>query len=152
MKRIKTALLPSLTFLLGILVGGYLFVDTRPRSILALNKCGGTCLQPNELVGLLASVGVQNFSGVLPSVVKETDKTVVISHPAAHARIHLVIIPKKDIKNIGEFSEDDREYLVDAFRLIREIVAEKELVDYNVSTNGPGYQAVTYLHFHLIAR
>jgi len=29
-----------------------------------------------------------------------TERTVVISHPAAHARIHLVIIPKKDIKNI----------------------------------------------------
>jgi len=132
-------------------MGGYLFSDSQPRSFLALNKCEGNCLQPNEVVGLLASVGIQRFSG-LASVIKETDKTIVLEHPSPHARVHYLVIPRKDIKNIGEFSDSDAEYLIDMFKVVSEIVREKNLIHYQVITNGPGYQGVTYLHFHLTAR
>ncbi len=60
------------------------------------------------------------------------------------------MIPKKDIKNIGELSDLDRDYLVDLFSVVGEIVREEKLIDYRVVTNGPGYQGVSYLHFHLI--
>jgi histidine triad (HIT) family protein len=136
----------------GIAIGGYLFSDTQPRSFLAFNKCAGTCYQANELLGLLTSVGIQRFPALFPAVVKETDKTIVIEHPTPEARIHYLVIPKKDIKNIGELSDADRESLIDAFAVMREIVNEKGLVNYRVTTNGPGYQGVTYLHFHLTAR
>jgi diadenosine tetraphosphate (Ap4A) HIT family hydrolase len=76
-------------------------------------------------VGLLASVGVQKFSALAPKVVKETDKTIVIEHPRPAARLHYLVIPKKDIKNLGEFAEADGEYLVDAFKVAREIIREK---------------------------
>lgn len=133
----------------GMLLGGYLFSDTRPRSILALNNCNGTCLQPNELLGLAASVGIQKFSGLAPAVVKETDKTIVIERP--ESGIHYVVIPKRDIKNVAEISDADAEYLLDAFKVVGQIVREKHLVNYSLTTNGPGYQTVTYLHFHLMA-
>ena len=152
MKKAKTVLLMLLALLLGIAIGGYLFSHTQPRSFLALNKCGGTCYQPNELLGLLTSVGIQRFPALIPSVVKETDKTVVIEHPSPEARIHYLVIPKKDIKNIGELSDADRESLIDAFRVVGELIKENNLVNYRVTTNGPGYQAATYLHFHLTAR
>jgi histidine triad (HIT) family protein len=139
------------TLLIGIILGGYLFSHTQPRSFLALNKCEGTCLQQKELLGLLTSVGIQRFSSFAPAVVKETDKTIVIEHPRPQARIHYLVIPKKDIKNIAELSESDREYLVDMFAVMREIITEKNLVDYRIVTNGPAYQGVTYLHFHLTA-
>ena len=126
--------------------------DTRPRSFLALNKCDGTCLNANELLGLLTSVGIQRFSALVPSVIKETDKTVVIESPSPQARIHYLVIPKRDIKNIGELSDSDAEYLVDVFKVMSEIIREKNLVDYQVITNGPGFQSVSYLHFHLIGR
>src|SRR6266446_2418373 len=92
----------SAALALGVILGGYLFADTRPRSFLALSKCGGTCLNANELLGLLTSVGVQRFPAPVPSVVKETDKTIVIEHPSPQARIHYLVIPKRDIKNVGE--------------------------------------------------
>jgi histidine triad (HIT) family protein len=136
--------------LIGIILGGYLFSDTQPRSFLAFNNCKTNCLQESELLGLLLSVGIQRFGALAPSVVKETDKTIVMEHPSPKARIHYLIIPKKDIKNIGELSDSDREYLVDLFSVAGEIVREKNLVDYRLVTNGPGYQGVTYLHFHLI--
>jgi histidine triad (HIT) family protein len=136
---------------IGVMLGGYLFADTRPRSFLALNKCEGTCFQANELLGLLTSVGIQRFPALVPSVVKETDKTIVIEHPSPQARIHYLVIPKRDVKNIGELSDADSEYLIDVFKVVREIVEEKNLRDYRLATNGPGYQGLTYLHFHLTA-
>jgi len=139
------------TFVIGVIVGGYLFANTRPRSVLALNNCAGTCLRSNELLGLLTSVGIQRFPALVPSVIKETDKTIVIEHPSPQARIHYLVIPKRDIKNLGELSDADGEYLIDAFKVSREIIKEKNLTDYRLTTNGPGYQTVTYMHFHLTA-
>ncbi|HKZ03008.1 MAG TPA: HIT domain-containing protein [Pyrinomonadaceae bacterium] len=82
----------------------------------------------------------------------ETDRTIVIKHPSPESRIHYVIIPKKDIKNLGEVSTEDREYLLDAFAVVSKIVKEQHLEQYRVVINGPDYQSVTYLHFHLMAR
>jgi hypothetical protein len=38
------------------------------------------------------------------------------------------------------------------FAVMGEIIREKNLTDYQIVTNGPGYQTVSYLHFHLVAR
>lgn len=151
MKRLKPGFLLVVGTLFGTIVGGYLFSDTQPRSVLALNRCAGTCMQANELMGLLASVGIQKVPALIPSVIVETDKTIVMEHPSPQARAHYLIIPKRDIKNIGEMAEGDQEYLLDVFKVAREIIHEKQLVNYRLNTNGPGYQGVTYLHFHLTA-
>jgi len=152
LRKLKPLIIILLTLLVGVATGGYLFSDSQPRSFLAIHKCQNTCLQPNELAGLLASVGIQKLPMLIPSVMAETERTVVIEHPAPEARIHYLVVPKKDIKNIADVTESDEEYLVDAFRVIGGIVKEKNLVKYRLVTNGPGYQEVTYLHFHLIAQ
>jgi histidine triad (HIT) family protein len=151
-QKVKTALFTAGILLIGIMIGGFLFAKTQARSFLALHRCEQTCLRPNELAGLMASVGIQRFSALLPSVVMETDMTIVMEHPAPQARLHYLIIPKKDIKNIAEASEEDKEYLVDVFRVVSHIVKEQHLEQYRVITNGPGYQTATYLHFHLTAQ
>ncbi|HEV2829636.1 MAG TPA: HIT domain-containing protein [Pyrinomonadaceae bacterium] len=151
MTKPKALALILASFVFGVILGGYLFADSRPRSFLALNNCGGTCLQGNELLGLVASVGIQNFSALAPKVVKETDKTIVIQDSSPEARIHYLVIPKKDIKNISEVSDADADYLLDAIKVTGEIVREKNLINYRLITNGPGYQSVTYLHFHLMS-
>jgi histidine triad (HIT) family protein len=147
----KAIALVLASLIVGVILGGYLFSDSRPRSFLALNNCGGTCFQANELLGLIASVGIQKFSALAPSVVKETDKTIVIQHPSPEARIHYLVIPKKDIKNIAGVSDADTDYLMDAIKVAGEIIREKKLTNYRLITNGPGYQGVTYLHFHLLS-
>ncbi len=152
MKYFRTVLLILAATLIGVVLGGYLFSDTRPRSFLALTKCEGTCFQRQELLGLLTSVGIQRFPALIPSVVMESDRTIVIEHPNPEARLHYVIIPKSDIKSIAELSDADRDSLIDVFNVVRTIVKEKNLVNYRLVTNGPGYQGVTYLHFHLTAQ
>lgn len=152
MKHFRTVLLLLTATLIGVVLGGYLFSDTRPRSFLAVTKCEGTCFQRNELLGLLTSVGIQRFPALVPYVVKESDRTIVMEHPAPEARLHYLVIPKRDIKNIAELSDEDRDSLIDVFNVVRAVVKEKNLVNYRVVTNGPGYQGVTYLHFHLMAK
>jgi hypothetical protein len=143
-------LLVLISICVGILIGGYLFSQSQPRSFLAIKRCQN-CLTYQDLLGLIASVGIQKFPSLIPFVVFETDKTVAIKLPFPVKRIHYVIIPKKDIKNIGEISEADTQYLTDAFFVVRWIIEEKKLSKYRFYTNGPGSQNVTYLHFHLVA-
>ena len=150
MKKFKIVLLILLSICVGVLIGGYLFSHSRPRSFLALNRCQN-CLIHEDLLGLVASVGIQRFPGLMPFVVFETDRTIAVKRPFSSERIHYVIIPKKDIKNIGEISEADGQYLTDAFLVGRWIIERDNLSRYRLYTNGPGYQDVTYLHFHLVA-
>jgi len=152
MKRANLVLTIIASLLCGVILGAYLFADTRPRPFLSLRDCEGNCLRPNELVGLLASVGIQRLPGSLPGVVKETDKTIVIEQPGVHTGVHYLVIPRKDIRNVADMSDSDREYLVDLFSVMGQIIREKNLNDYEIHTNGPGYQTVAYLHFHLVAR
>ena len=152
MNRIKLFLIVLASLSAGVALGAYLFSDTRPRPFLSVHNCEGNCFQPNELVGLLASAGIQRFSVLLPGVVKETDKTIVIEQPATHTGVHYLVFPKKDIRNPADLSDSDREYLVDLFAVMGEIIRERHLTDYQIMANGPGYQTVAYLHFHLVAR
>ena len=87
----------------------------------------------------------------MPRVVLETDRTIVIENPFPKAPVHLVILPKRDIRDVGELSGEDRDYLIDAFAVIASLVRARHLRNYTVVTNGPGYQDVAYLHFHLLA-
>jgi histidine triad (HIT) family protein len=143
--------LAALTFAAGIIVGGYLFAASQPRSFLALTQCDH-CYQPKELAGLLASVGIQRAEAALPLVVKQTDKCLAIRHPLPEARVHFVVFPKKDIKSIGDVSIEDGSYVLDCLAVIRALVTENRLRNYRVVTNGPGLQEITYLHFHVLAR
>jgi hypothetical protein len=152
MKKTQLMLTVIASLLCGVILGAYLFSDTRPRPFLSLRNCEGNCLRPNELVGLLASAGIQRLSELVPGVVKETDKTIVVEQPGAHTGVHYLVIPKKDIRNAADLSDSDREYLIDLFGVMGQIIREKNLNDYQILTNGPGYQTVAYLHFHLVAR
>ena len=137
-------------FFAGVVTGGYLFRESQPRSFLALADCHA-CYRPNDLAGLLVSAGIQRVPGVIPRVVKETDRCLAIEHPFAR-RTHFVIFPKKDIRNIADISVEDEPYILDCFAVIRALVIENDLKNYKVESNGPDLQDVTYLHFHLLSR
>ena len=152
MKIIKQTLALIGVLIIGFVLGAYSFSKTRPRTFVAVSNCAGRCLRPDELVGLISSVGIQRFSGLIPGKVKETDKTIVLEQPASAPYVHYIVIPKQDIKNIGDLSDSDREYLVDAFNVMSDLVRENKLREYQITSNGPGFQTVTYLHFHVTGK
>jgi len=151
--RLRRALLWTGIFLLGFLLGAYLFSDTQRRPLVSVTDCHvkNLCLDQKQLLGLFSSVGMQKFPGVLPGIVMETEKTVAIKNPFPNAPVDYAVIPKKDITDIGQLGDGDRAYLDDAYAVMDRLIARDHLTNYKVVTNGPGYQDVSYLHFHLIA-
>lgn len=136
----------------GLVIGGSVFSTVQPRSLLAWKTCAdGSCLRLNEITGLVAALGIKLAPGFIPEVVRETSYSMVVRHPFPEARVHYIIIPKKDIKNIGTLSDADKVYVLDAFAVMQDIIKQEHLTKYLIKTNGPGYQDVAYLHFHLIA-
>jgi histidine triad (HIT) family protein len=137
-------------FVVGVAIGGYLSRHIQPRNIISVKNCQEDCFKSNELLGLLGSVGIKLDR--IPDVVYESDKNIVVMHPNPSAPIHYVIVPKKDIKSVEDISEGDQAYIMDSFAVVRELVKRDKLEDYRVYTNGPGYQEVSYLHWHLTAK
>ncbi len=150
MKKYQLILSVLISLCTGIVIGGYLFSQSQSRSFLALGRCEN-CLTHQDLLGLFASVGIQKFSGLTPLKICETDKTLAIRYPLSSDRFHFIIVPKKDIKDVGEVSPANLEYFNDALFVARWIIDREKLSKYRLYTNGPGYQDVTYLHFHLVA-
>ncbi len=152
MDKYKSAIKAMLLIATGIIIGGYLFSDTQPRSVTTLNRCNGTCLRSNELLGLVGSVVMQRFPGILPQVVAETDKTLVVKYPKLekNEKLHYVAIPKKDIKNVGELTPEDHEYMEDMFDVFARIIQDENLTKCKIVSYGPDLQHVTYIHYHLV--
>jgi len=146
---VKHTLIYSLViFLLGLLVGGLLLSKSQPRSVFALTKCKN-CLHPNEITGLLVSATIAHVPNLIPLVALETDKSIAIEHPAPKTAKHFVIFPKKDIKNLGDTQEADREFMLDMLAVTTQLVREKQMSNYRMWSNGPKTQLIGYLHFHL---
>ena len=151
MKKYQIVSFATIFLAIGVIVGGYLFSRSIPRSFISVHRCEGKCFNQNELVGLLASVGIQKIGSNLPKVIFETDKTLVFDiYPYPPEKIHYVVVPKKDIKDESHLTDEDKEYLVDAYAVIGRMVRDNNYRKYKIITNGPGYQKATYLHFHLV--
>jgi diadenosine tetraphosphate (Ap4A) HIT family hydrolase len=148
----KRAALAVVIFMAGLICGGYLFSKSEPRSILEVTSCNNRCYKPNEVAGLIMSAAILRGPFVFPNVVRESDTCLAIRHPIPWDRIHYVLFPKKDIRNITTLTLADTPYVMGCLAMIRDLVLRDKLDKYRVHTNGPGYQDVAYLHFHLIAR
>lgn len=147
----SSGLMLVMFFVLGLVIGGWLMRDVRPRSVFAADDCKqGSCFRLNELTGLAAAIGIQRVPSIMPYVVFQTDKSIVFSNPLPEAKYHYIIVPKKDIKSSQELGPEDQGYLIDAYAAMNRLIREKDLKTYLIKTNGPGYQDVGYLHFHLI--
>ena len=119
---------------------------------MAITDCGDNCYRPSDLAGLLVSAGIQKAPALVPLVVKESTECVALRHPQPEARVHLVLFPKKDIRNVLEIASEDQSFVFGCFALARQLAIEAGVSNYRLITNGPLLQHVTYLHFHLVAK
>ncbi len=138
-------------FATGAVCGGYLFSQSLPRSFLAVGSCQDRCYKPNEVAGLIVSAAILRAPFLIPNVVLESDTCLAIRHPMPYARIHYVLFPKHDTRNIATLTPADTPYVMGCFALARDLILRDKLEAYRLYTNGPGYQHIAYLHFHLIA-
>ena len=138
-------------FAIGITCGGYLFSQSIPRSFLAIGSCEDRCYKSSELAGLITSAVILRAPFLVPGVVLESDTCLAIRYPKPEARVHYVLFPKHDTRNITTLTPEDGPYVLGCFALARELVTRDQLRSYRLHTNGPAQQDIAYLHFHLVA-
>ena len=88
-------------------------------------------------------------------ILYETDNILCFKDISSQAPIHLLIIPKKEIKTINDIQNSDKELIGEMF-----IVAKKVTKKLNIDKKGyrlvfncneDGGQTVFHLHMHLLA-
>jgi hypothetical protein len=147
-KKLIWLLLGFFTLIFGFWLGLFVGVKVQPRSVLMLNKCQKNCLQMNEILGLVGSVGIElNGQKILSQ--KENDSCFSIKMPLTELKTHYVLIPKKDIRDLGDMSEENLEIVKSCIKIATEYIQEEKLTSYQFTSNGPDYQHVRYLHFHI---
>lgn len=92
----------------------------------------------------------------IPSTIEyEDDRVIAIRDIAPSAPLHLLIIPKRVIRNVDDLSNEDAELVGHVFIVARDLARKFGVVDtgYRVVTNCNEYagQTVFHLHFHLLA-
>jgi len=145
----KSIVVSAVLFLIGVGCGGYPFSKSLPRSFLPTSSCGNHCYTVEEIAGLVTSAIVLRAPYLIPGVVLESKTCLSVRHPRSEGRIHYVLFPKHDVKNIATLTSEDMQYVAGCFAMVRELVERDKLQSYVVSTNGPGKQDIAYLHFHL---
>lgn len=93
----------------------------------------------------------QIVKGAIPTeFIYQDDQIVVLKDIKPVKPIHLLIIPKKHIKEIVDIETVLLEKIVSE---IRNLVTEKKLIEegYKIVVNGGAAMGVPHLHFHLLA-
>jgi histidine triad (HIT) family protein len=97
--------------------------------------------------------GIANMNKFFPrQVVSETDTLVCFHHPRPEYPIHILLVPKEEIRDLLQFDPENQAFLRDlfteVFRLVQELSLEQK--GYRLILNGGDYQDFPQLHFHLI--
>lgn len=90
---------------------------------------------------------------VASDIVYESDQVVAFPDINPQAPVHLLIIPKKHIANIGEIGSEDQDLLYQIGEAVKKLAEQYQLEDgYRLVTNcgTAAGQTVNHLHFHLL--
>lgn len=101
---------------------------------------------------LIVGVAFGKLNKLLPvERIKENKYVLAFKHPKPAYKIHILIIPKKAIKNLSSLK--NYKYIEEVFKTAQELVDELDLENknYRIITNGGENQKVKQLHFHLIS-
>ena len=93
-------------------------------------------------------------SGDIPAtLIKKTELITAFNDITPQAPTHILIIPNKHFKNIGEVSMTDPNLTAELFKAASEIASEFGLESYrlNINTGADAGQSVFHAHLHLLA-
>lgn len=104
----------------------------------------------------MASLFTKIINRELPAeFVYEDDLCVAIKDIQPTAPIHLLIIPKKEVRSIADASKEDQNLLGHLILVARKIAEQLNVADHGfrlvINTNADAGQTVFHLHMHFIA-
>jgi histidine triad (HIT) family protein len=84
---------------------------------------------------------------------RETETLLAFHHPSPAYPLHILIVPKKALRGLGDLTGADVDFLTDLVHVVQGLVAEFKLeqTGYRLIANGGQYQEIPQLHFHLIS-
>ncbi|MES0361000.1 MAG: HIT domain-containing protein [Anaerolineales bacterium] len=97
---------------------------------------------------------LENMSELLPvNKISETDSLICFYHPQPDYPVHILLVPKKDIRDLSQLDPMENEFLPDMFSTVRTLIEELDLEKkgYRLIVNGGEYQKFPQLHFHLVS-
>lgn len=96
--------------------------------------------------------GLINMNDWLPiNKISETDSLICFHHPQPVYPVHILLVPKEELRDLTQLKTEDSEILQDLFTTVQSLIAELDLEDkgYRLILNGGEYQDFPQLHFHL---
>src|SRR5262245_23862971 len=94
------------------------------------------------------------IKGELPcKKVFENERILAIEDIAPVARVHILISPKKEIRNLHSVTAEDLQLIAEIAEIAQKLADEYDIEDgYRLLTNNghDGGQIIFHLHFHLI--
>ena len=118
------------------------------------------------LTGLLLSVARSTVAGALAGwmfahlapwlPVKRlylSELVIAFQHPRPAYAMHVLIVPRRAIRGLGELSDADGALLLEVLRAAGRVAQRLHLEQqgYRLVANGGRYQEVPQLHFHLLS-
>ena len=88
------------------------------------------------------------------NIVYEDDKCFALEDINPQAPTHFLIIPKKEISNLNDIVESDKELIGELFIVAKELAEKEGIADSGYRTvfncNDHGCQTVNHIHLHVI--
>lgn len=97
---------------------------------------------------------LENMSELLPvNIISETRSLICFYHPQPAYPVHILLVTKKDIRDLSQLDPMEDEFLPDMFNTVRTLIEELDLEKkgYRLIVNGGEYQEFPQLHFHLVS-
>jgi len=92
----------------------------------------------------------EKFSKILPvDRVYENDYVIAFWHPKPFWEKHILIVPKKKIKNMISIVDSNQKFYLEVFKAVKSIIEKLKWSEYSLLSNGGERQEVNQLHFHL---
>jgi histidine triad (HIT) family protein len=107
-----------------------------------------------RLIRIIIFWCLENMSELLPvNKISETRSLICFYHPQPAYPVHILLVPKKDIRDLSQLDPMEDEFLPDLFTTVRKLVEELGLEQkgYRLIVNGGEYQEFPQLHFHLVS-
>lgn len=90
------------------------------------------------------------LSSALPvKRVYENDWVIAFWHPKPFWEQHILIVPKKKIKDLISLQDSEMVFVSEVFKAVKVIVGQLGWKEYTLLVNGGDRQEVNQMHFHL---
>ncbi len=90
------------------------------------------------------------IAGEIPTeLIYESQNVVAFNDINPSSKIHILIVPRKHIKDLESVDTEDGKIMVEMARAVKILAKSKKLSRYRIIINGGGYLEVHHLHWHL---